>query len=132
MGQTVLAVFGDSTTAPRQVNGRNLPVYADHLRREFGKGGLVVVNAGVGGNDTVMARARFEKDVLSHKPEMAAVQFGINDSAINVWNNETEPRVSVDVFEQNMRFFVSQLGDKGCDVILMTPNPGLRSEYSSR
>jgi len=123
MGQIVLVAFGDSTTAPRQVNGRNLTVYADHLRREFGGRGLVVVNSGAGGNDTTMARARFEKDVLAHKPRIAAIQFGINDSAINVWNSETEPRVSIDVFEANIRFFVSQLRQRDCNVILMTPNP---------
>jgi len=84
-----------------------------------------VVNAGVGGNTTEMARRRFEADVLSHQPRIAIVQFGINDAAVDVWKTPpaTQPRVSLDRYEANLRHFVQTLKSRGALVVLMTPNP---------
>src|SRR5690606_6751766 len=78
---TVVA-FGDSTTAPRDLGGgKALVVYADLLRERLPAAGqpATVVNAGVGGNSTTDARARFERDVLAHDPDLAIIQFGLND-----------------------------------------------------
>src|SRR3954470_10080952 len=85
---TVVA-FGDSTTAPRG----SLAIYSRILQEELSN--VSVINAGVPGNTTEMARTRFERAVLAHHPQIAIVQFGINDSAIDVWKTPpaTEPRV---------------------------------------
>ena len=62
-----VVAFGDSTTAPRQIEGKALPVYADLLTSEQG---IEVMNAGVPGDTTAAARLRFEKDVLRpRRPE---------------------------------------------------------------
>ena len=84
-----------------------------------------VINAGVGGNTTEMARKRFEADVLSHQPGIAIVQFGINDSMIDVWKAPpaTQPRVSLERYEANLRHFIQTLKSKNTRVLLMTPNP---------
>ncbi|MFZ4766685.1 MAG: SGNH/GDSL hydrolase family protein, partial [Roseimicrobium sp.] len=74
-----IVAFGDSTTAVRG----STKVYASILQEELRN--VRVVNAGVGGNTTEMARKRFEKDVLSHQPRIAILQFGIDDSAVDVW-----------------------------------------------
>ena len=79
-----IVAFGDSTTAPRG----SLRTYADCLRNDLpGKGMVVeaVLNAGVGGNSTKSAKARFAKDVLDLHPDIAVIQFGINDSTVRVW-----------------------------------------------
>ena len=129
-----IAAFGDSTTAPRG----KLEIYAGLLQKELTFGGkeVHVINAGVPGNTTVMAAARFEKDVLAAKPDVVIVQFGINDSAIDVWKNPPAngPRVAQAVYEQNVRAFVTALKKKGVLVFLMTPNPlcwtdALRAKY---
>ncbi|MFV0443749.1 MAG: GDSL-type esterase/lipase family protein [Planctomycetaceae bacterium] len=121
-GLTVVA-FGDSTTAARGA----LPVYADILSRELTVSGrpVRVINAGVGGNQTDQARARFDHDVLSHKPAAVIIQFGINDAAVDVWRDPpaTEPRVSLPAYEQNLRHFIEVLSRQQVDVVLMTPNP---------
>jgi len=116
-----IVAFGDSTTAPRGA----LVVYSDLLRKELPSRGVgaTVVNAGVGGNTTQMARARFRKDVLARKPDLVIIQFGINDSATDVWRNVTKPRVPKGRYEANLRYFVRTLKAKGARVILMTPNP---------
>ncbi|MBI5817791.1 MAG: exo-alpha-sialidase [Verrucomicrobia bacterium] len=114
-----LVAFGDSTTALRG----SLTVYATILQEELR--GVRVINAGIGGNTTEMGRARFDKDVLAHKPAIAIIQFGINDSAMDVWKKPpaTKPRVAPERYEANLRHFVETLKSRDARVILMTPNP---------
>ncbi|MFA6245210.1 MAG: exo-alpha-sialidase, partial [Candidatus Hydrogenedentales bacterium] len=116
-----IVLFGDSTTAPRGplVNFGNL------LAKELPKAGirLEVVNAGVGSSTTTLARERFEADVLAKKPSIVTIFFGINDSAIDVWQGGTEPRIPIAEFEANLLYFVRTLKERGAKPILMTPNP---------
>jgi lysophospholipase L1-like esterase len=122
-----IIAFGDSTTAPRRVNGRALKVWADVLAED----GLIrwrgdrIINAGIGGNNTVHARARFQRDVLRRQPGIVIIQFGINDSAVDVWKDPppTDPRVALEDYRTNLNYFVKELNRRGCEVILMTPNP---------
>jgi lysophospholipase L1-like esterase len=116
--------YGDSTTAPRG----ELVVYADLLRAELPSRGVAceVINAGVGGNTTEDARARFDTDVLAREPDLVVIQFGLNDSAIDVWRGETSPRVTLERYAENLDFFLDALavrGAAGTRAVLMTPNP---------
>ncbi len=119
----MVVAFGDSTTAPRG----SLRVYADILREELPKRGRAaeVVNAGVGGNHTAAARKRFQRDVLNRKPAVVIVQFGINDSAVDVWKKPpaTKPRIALAAYEANLRFFIQEIRAVGAKPVLMTPNP---------
>ena len=114
--------FGDSLTAPRE----GVTTYSDTLREELSRLGLAsdVVNAGVAGNTSEMARARFEKDVLARTPDLVIIQLGTNDAAIDVWKDPpaTAPRVSIERFQENMEFFVRVLRAAKADVILVTPS----------
>lgn len=129
-----IVAFGDSTTAPRGT----LQVYAECLKSELPKKGLhaEIINAGVGGNTTAAAKIRFEKDVLDRHPDLVVIQFGINDSAVDVWQQPpaTEPRIKKNQYTGNIEYFVDRLQERGCRVILMTPNPlrwtpGLKGQY---
>jgi lysophospholipase L1-like esterase len=132
--------FGDSTTAPRELDGAPLEVYTTHLERRLAGEGVIpeVLNKGVPGNSTRDARKRFEKDVLALRPHVVFIQFGINDSAVDVWKNPpaTAPRVPLESYEENLRTTVRELRGTGAEVYLMTPNPvrwtdKLRELYSS-
>ena len=114
-----IVAFGASTTAVRGPT----KVYASVLPEELHN--IRVINAGVPGNTTEMARKRFEQDVLGHQPQVAVIQFGINDAAVDVWKTPpaTEPRVSSERYEANLRHFVQTLKSKNARVVLMTPNP---------
>lgn len=119
-----IVAFGDSTTAPRA----SLTAYPTLLERDLNARGSVpcqVINAGVPGNTTTMGRKRFETDVLAVRPTLVIVQFGINDSAFDVWKNPpaTTPRVPVEEYRKNLRHFVEASRETGAAVILMTPNP---------
>lgn len=121
--RSVIVAFGDSTTATRGP----LQIYAKLLQDELPKQGMpvTVINAGIGGHNTVNARARFQRDVLAHQPAVVIIQFGINDAAVDVWRTppETQPRVALDTYTQNLQYFVQTLKQLGVRPILMTPNP---------
>lgn len=118
-----IVAFGDSTTAPRL----NLVPYATLLEEELTRcaAPVKVINAGVRGDTTAAAALRLDRDVLAHDPALVIIQFGINDSAIDVWKTPpaTGPRVPLDQFRENLRHFIKTLKDRGASVILMTPNP---------
>ena len=68
---------------------------------------------------------RLRKDVLDRKPDVVVIQFGINDSAIDVWKKPPaeKPRVSIERFESNLAQIVDEIRQTGAKCILMTPNP---------
>ncbi len=115
----VVVTFGDSTTATRG----EVRIYSLVLAEELQ--GVKIINAGVGGHNTVHAKARFGKDVRAHDPDVVVIQFGINDAAVDVWKDPpaTESRVALADYEANLRHFVDTLKQDGAAVILMTPNP---------
>ena len=116
-----IVAFGSSTTAPRG----SLIIYPTLLERELRgqRRNVVILNAGVGGDNTVRAAARFKRDVLAHKPDLVIIQLGINDSAIDVWKGMSEPRVPIDEYQRRLAEFVTAIKGRGGKVILMTPNP---------
>jgi lysophospholipase L1-like esterase len=121
--QKTIVAFGDSITAPR----KNVVTYSDFIREEFKRKNLAVnvVNSGVSGNTSSMAKERFEKDVLAHKPDLVIIQLGTNDSAVDVWKNPpaSQSRVHIDVYEQNLREFITKLKAQKAKIILVTPPP---------
>lgn len=123
-GPLRIVAFGDSTTATRE---GIKAVYAQRLAELLPKRGLraQVINAGVGGNTTTDAIARFDKDVLARKPDLVIMQFGLNDAAVDVWKdpNDTTPRVALAAYRDNLRKMIGELKQKRIRVILMTPNP---------
>ncbi|MCA9224990.1 MAG: hypothetical protein KDA47_05235 [Planctomycetales bacterium] len=125
IGAGGIVAFGDSTTAFRP--GAIQQVYSVRLQAAL-KGAdceLPVHNAGRGGNTTRDAKARFERDVLGRRPAIIIIQFGINDSAVDVWRTPpaTKPRVAIDQYEANLRWMIAAAREQDAAVILMTTNP---------
>lgn len=79
---------------------------------------IVVVNAGVGGNNTRAALARLETDVLSRRPDRVIVGFGTND-AVN-----SRAHVPLAEYERNLTTLASRLKQAQVrQIILLTPPP---------
>ena len=74
------------------------------------------INRGVPSEDTREALVRFRYDVLSERPDLVLIMFGLNDS------------LSLDVadYRANLRYMVNKLTRRGASVILMTPNATAR------
>jgi len=117
-----VVTFGDSTTAPRS----GVISYTEQIAPRFlgcRHAPRFVHSAGNEGETTIHARRRFQKEVLDEKPTVVMIQFGINDSMVDVWliPPATTPRTPPDVFEENLRFFVKECRAVGASVILLTP-----------
>lgn len=120
--------FGDSTTALRKLpGGGDLKTYSHVLQEELPRMGIPVkvVNSGIPGHTTADAMKRFEKDVLTHKPDIVIIQFGLNDGSVEVYRdpNAKNPRVSVADYRENLERMIESLKQRGVHVILMSFNP---------
>ncbi|MCF7686826.1 MAG: exo-alpha-sialidase [Cephaloticoccus sp.] len=133
----LVVLFGDSTTARRPAEVKS--VYAQHLQKQLVSAGLnhVVANRGVPADNTDHAMGRFADDVLALHPGLVVIQFGLNDAAVDVWQNPpaTGPRVSRERYVANLRSMVQTLRERNVAVVLMTPNrmywsPALLERYS--
>jgi lysophospholipase L1-like esterase len=121
-----IVALGDSTTASAKDWAPEVhEVYADCLPRRLRAAGFKVRvdNAGIGDTTTRDAVERLDRDVRSHRPNIVIVQFGINDSWIDIDLGSTRPRLTRAEFRNNLRLIVRVLGRDGARVVLMTPNP---------
>jgi lysophospholipase L1-like esterase len=121
-----IVALGDSTTASAKDWAPEIQeVYADCLPRRLRSSGIEVDvdNAGIGDTTTRDAVERLDRDVRSHRPDIVIVQFGINDSWIDVDLGSTQPRLTRAEFRNNLRAIIRILKADGARVVLMTPNP---------
>lgn len=110
-----IVCFGDSITGVYYHTGgvRAWSHLLEHaLKIAYPHAQLEVINAGVSGNTTTAALARMEADVLSRKPNLVAIMFGMNDTL----------RVSPSEYRDNLKELVARAVGQGVEVILMTPN----------
>jgi len=121
-----IVALGDSTTATALDWAPPIKeVYADCLPRSLAAHGIsaTVVNAGIGDTTTRDALARLDRDVRHHHPNLVVIQFGINDSWIDVDQGSTAPRLTRTEYRDNLRKIIGILKSDGARVVLMTPNP---------
>lgn len=71
-----------------------------------------MINAGISGHTTVNALERLERDVLSHRPDLVTVMFGLNDMT----------RVPPEQYRANLITIVRRCWETGANVLLCTPN----------
>lgn len=125
-----IVAFGNSVTATRKTINQ---VFAQRLPSLLSQKGIAstVINSGVPGshtgrladNDVIKVKhalERFETDVLTHKPDLVIMDFGINDAAIDPRKNAS--RIPLADYKKNMEFMITQMQAKGIKVLLMTPN----------
>lgn len=75
-----------------------------------------IINAGIGGNNTVDLLARIDADCLAQRPELTILMAGTND--VN-----SKKHVPLADYERNMRLMVSKLLAAKSQVMLMTILP---------
>lgn len=131
-----IAAFGDSTTAFREDVER---VYSQRLASSLSSYSssahpvsFEIINAGVSGHTTRNALDRFDRDILDKSPDLVIIQFGLNDSCIDVQMGKTGPRVSREDYEKNLLYFIEKLREQHARIILMTPNPARWSDDIKR
>ena len=115
-----LCIFSDSIGVGQGVSPHKSWV---HLLSEYLKD-WYVINASRNGDTTRLALERMRFDVLSHRPNVVYIQFGMNDA--NVWADANGiPRVTLFAFRFNLLEMVRRCEAIGSEVILATNN-GIR------
>ncbi|MEF3303065.1 SGNH/GDSL hydrolase family protein [Paenibacillus sp. GYB003] len=110
-----VAAFGDSITA-----GQYLGESDTYLHKLAARFGFETVNAGVPGNTTGQGLARFERDVVAHRPDICIVAFGMND---HVNTAPDKARTPIDDFRGNLAEIVRRLRAERIAPLLCTINP---------
>lgn len=114
--ELVIIAFGDSITAADKWQPR--------VESRFG---VDVINAGVGGDSTKSALARFESQVLDKDPDVVFIGFGTNDAAIDM-----AKYVPLDEYKSNLNYFIDECEKIGAKVIINIPPPVVDSVYLTR
>ena len=114
--------FGDSITALR----KNCIVASELIAKRYPQ--HEVVNKGVGGNDTGLARARFMQDVIAERPQLVVFSFGCNDAAIDVYKEKTTPRLTIEEYLENLTYFIRQSRSIDAQLLFFTPPPMVMTE----
>lgn len=81
-----------------------------------------IINAGISGDSAIGGVKRINRDVLSYKPDLVVVCYGLNDV-----NNEDE---GIDDYCCNLRKIFNLVIASGAELIFMTPN--MMNKYVSR
>jgi lysophospholipase L1-like esterase len=123
-----IAFLGDSVTQGcfelYQTSDSTLETYFDQssayhaylkqrLAEIFPASPVVIVNAGISGDNATQALGRLERDVLSFKPDLVVVCFGLNDCTSGINGIET--------YRNSMARIIASVKETGAEVIVMTP-----------
>ncbi len=82
------------------------------LKRLHPQAKITVINAGISGHTTVNGLARLDTDVLSKKPDLVTVSFGLNDMV----------RVTPEDYKKNLIETITRCRAAKAQVVLCTPN----------
>jgi lysophospholipase L1-like esterase len=77
---------------------------------------IVVVKAGVGGDDTVRGLKRIDTDVLAHHPTVVVIMFGVNDENRAAQGNTVPPAA----YRKNLVTMIEKIRAAGGTPVLMT------------
>jgi len=110
--------FVDRTAAylQKRYPGRKVTVTPRSQVVRPGEKQIVIVKAGVGGDDTPRGLRRIDKDVLAHKPDAVVMMFGVNDENKRGSGNS----VPVPKYKANLTAMVEKVQAAGGEVFLMT------------
>jgi acyl-CoA thioesterase-1 len=82
------------------------------LAQRYTNAVINVIVTAIGGENSVKGAARFEADVLSHKPDVVLVDYALNDR-----------RVGLEAARTNWISMIEKAQAAGVKVILLTPTP---------
>ncbi len=128
-GPLTVVCFGDSVTRGVRQGVKPEETFCSRLEKKLMASGcrVKVINAGVGGHTTADGWQRFDRDVISHKPRIVLIMFGLNDSWID--KGKTTSRLTAAQYVANLRKMVAALKQRRITPLLLTPNPVIAPTY---
>ncbi len=86
------------------------PSLVTHVLKEKYGENIISINAGLSGDSSKNGLERTERDVLSHKPDIVTIAFGLND----IFRPEH--------FEKSINGILKKITASGAKAVLVTPN----------
>lgn len=80
------------------------------VKERFPFAAVNVITTSIGGEESASGAKRFTEDVLTHKPDLVTIDYGLNDR-----------RLSLEETEKAWRSMIEACQEKGIPVILLTP-----------
>ena len=90
------------------------------LKEHFPFAVVNVIVTAIGGEDSVAGAARFERDVLPHKPDLVFIDYALNDR-----------RVPIDRVETAWRAMIASARSHGVPVVLLTPTGDAKADLTN-
>ena len=101
---------------------RSLEAYPHLLRvelaRRYPRAVVNVIVTAKGGEDSVKGAARFEADVLDHRPDVVLIDYSLNDR-----------RIGLDAAREAWSGMIRKAQTRGVKVILLTPTPDMSARF---
>lgn len=117
-----ICAFGDSITAGGDATSPDLIYWerwVEALRKRYPKAKITAINSATGGDTTIQGLERLEEKVLTKKPDLVLVAFGMNDQNVGF--------VPEEKFEANLGSIVDRIRrSTSAEILLLSsilPNP---------
>jgi lysophospholipase L1-like esterase len=114
-----IIAYGDSITAGGDASQPDLVFwqrYANALQSKYPNSPITITNGATGGDSTRQGIQRLDSKVLSQKPDLVLVGFGMNDHNIN--------GVPLPEFEQNLTTIIQHIRQEtGAEILLFSTFP---------
>ena len=124
-----VVAFGDSFTSQRRDARTPWPTRLDALlEARYPDLRVEVENAGRPGDTSGSALRRLGRDVLSRDADVVVIQFGVNDSVIDIPRGEDFPAVAPGAYRSNLIDMITTVRGAGADVILLQPSATMWTE----
>jgi lysophospholipase L1-like esterase len=88
------------------------------LSERFPHAVINVIVTAIGGENSERGAERFERDVLSHRPDLVTIDYGLNDR-----------RLGLERAEKSWRAMIEQAQAHGVKVLLLTPTPDIGAKW---
>ena len=92
--------------------------YAEKIKKIFAlffpEANITIVNAGISGCSATLGAKRLKDDVLSFKPDLTVVSYGLNDCQ--------QKEGGIENYKNSLRKIFNDLKENGSEIIFLTPN----------
>ena len=90
------------------------------LKERYPYAVINVLVTAIGGENSEQGAARFQADVLPHKPDVLFIDYALNDR-----------RIGLETAKKSWQMMIEQAQQAGIKVILLTPSPDLKVDSSN-
>lgn len=117
-----IVVLGDSITQAGGQYGGYVWLLRRYLNALYPAQSIDVIDAGISGNKSADLDARFNRDVLSQKPDLVIINVGINDVMQSFQSpSATNSEPPLEVYRQKLTAMVKAARARQIEVLLLSP-----------